>query len=734
DLVTELYKGPHGPVYAPRFTIVPDGSKIFTSSGQVWDNILQSQLGSLQGAPGKLIKYIPNQNLIVLSATSSNGDILKFISPTDYRLLGTHIPSPAGTIHEMEVTPDGSRLVFNIGNEIRILYLDLSAVTSFSALGGSNQSAPLQTEFLQPLQVKVKNYLDLPVAGVTVTFTAPSSGSSAVFEDTGTNTTTAVTDSNGIATVTLSANDVTGMYTVTASVDGLASSVDFQLTNVDATIPSSISIVSGSNQSTALQTQFLQLLKVKIRNGLNQPLSGKTVTFTAPATGASGTFANSHTGISTAVTDANGIATASAFTANNVRGSYVVVATVAGLETSANFQLFNGTPIVKTYTANNGISLPGTFLCDQTKPSCTNNVNPHADAAHRYAMGTNTLYANQHGRDSIDNRGMAIISTVHFYSGYANAFWTGAQMVYGDAYGFPLADDVVAHELTHGVTQYESNLFYYYQSGAINESFSDLWGEYYDQTNGKGNDDASVKWLMGEDVSGWGAIRSMSDPTWFGDPDKMSSGYYYEDDGDNGGVHSNSGINNKAAYLMVDGGSFNGKTVTALGWTKTAAIYYEANSKLLSSGADYSDLYYALQKACSNLVGQKGMTTANCVEVKDAVDAVEMNGQPAPNFNTDAPLCAAGTVLNVVFADDLENGTGKWAFANGAYPRWQLDSLYGPYAQSGNHSLYADDSPDTITDATARLTPLTIPPNAVLNFAHAYGFETGYYSGILQNF
>ena len=75
-------------------------------------------------------------------------------------------------------------------------------------------------------------------------------------------------------------------------------------------------------------------------------------------------------------------------------------------------------------------------------------------------------------------------------------------MVYGDGYGFPLADDVVAHELTHGVTQHESNLFYYYQSGAINESFSDLWGEYYDQTNGKGTDTAGVKWQIGEDISG----------------------------------------------------------------------------------------------------------------------------------------------------------------------------------------------------------------------------------------
>ncbi len=304
-------------------------------------------------------------------------------------------------------------------------------------------------------------------------------------------------------------------------------------------------------------------------------------------------------------------------------------------------------------------------------------------------------------------------------------------MVYGDAYGFPLADDVVAHELTHGVTEHESNLFYYYQSGAINKSFSDLWGEYYDQSNGQGNDAAGVKWLMGEDVSGLGALRSMSDPPSYNDPDRISSPYYSLDEFDNGGVHSNSGVNNKAAFLMVDGGTFNGKTVAALGWTKTAAIYYEVNTKLLSSGADYSDLYYALQQACSNLIGQKGISVADCVEVKDAIDAVEMNGQPAANFNTDAPLCAANSGPSMVFVDNLENGTGNWTFANGPYPRWQLDTPFGPFAQSGLHSLFADDYPEAVTDAIARLKPLAVPANAYLHFAHAYGFESSdaYYDG-----
>jgi Zn-dependent metalloprotease len=392
--------------------------------------------------------------------------------------------------------------------------------------------------------------------------------------------------------------------------------------------------------------------------------------------------------------------------------------------------------VIKTYTASNSTALPGTFLCDQTDLNCASS-DAHAKAAHNYAIGTYNLYLDQHNRNGIDQNNMPIISSVHYSSSYANAFWSGVQMVYGDKYGYPLADDVVAHELTHGVTQYESNLFYYYQSGAINESFSDLWGEYYDQTNGLGTDAAGVKWQIGEDISGQGALRNMSNPPAFGDPDKMSSPNYYEGQEDNGGVHYNSGVNNKAVYLMVDGGTSNGKTVSPLGWDKTAAIYYEANTNLLSSGADYSDLYYALQQACTNLIGQKGITAGDCAEVKDAVDAVEMNGQPAPNFNTDAPLCDVGSPLATILSDDLEAGIGNWTFSNGAYPRWQVDSPdFGPYAQSGLHSLYADDYPDVVTDASARLKSFTVQSNTYLRFAQAYDFETGYLTGnpTLYNF
>ncbi len=150
--------------------------------------------------------------------------------------------------------------------------------------------------------------------------------------------------------------------------------------DLDPTHPANIQIESGSNQSAPLQTQFSELLKAKLVNLLGQPISGITVTFTAPSLGASGTFADTHTNTTSAITDINGIATSSAFTSNNVFGGYSVSATVSGLVSSADFQLTNGVQ-VKTYTTNHSTNLPGTLVCDQTDPACSTGDN-QAKKAH----------------------------------------------------------------------------------------------------------------------------------------------------------------------------------------------------------------------------------------------------------------------------------------------------------------------------------------------------------------
>jgi Zn-dependent metalloprotease len=282
----------------------------------------------------------------------------------------------------------------------------------------------------------------------------------------------------------------------------------------------------------------------------------------------------------------------------------------------------------KTYTAKNTLKRPGALVCDESKPTCAGG-DKDAKNAHIYAGDTYDFYLSHHGRDSIDNAGMTLISTVHFYTNYCNAFWDGKQMTYGDGC-FIVTDDVVAHELTHGVTEKESGLIYAFQQGAINESFSDIWGEFVDLTNGSGTDTSAVRWQMGEDTS-IRAIRDMQNPPKFGDPDRMGSPLYRIGPGDSGGVHSNSGVGNKAAYLITDGGMFNGYTITGIGITKAAAIYYEAQTNILTPTSNYHSLYDALNAACVTLTGgADGITSADCVQVNTALLATEMNLLPLP--------------------------------------------------------------------------------------------------------
>ena len=281
---------------------------------------------------------------------------------------------------------------------------------------------------------------------------------------------------------------------------------------------------------------------------------------------------------------------------------------------------------------------------------------------------------------------------------YQNAFWNGEQMVYGQ--GYAAADDVVGHELRHGVTDFSSHLFYYYQSGAINESLSDVFGELIDQTNGAGNDSAEVKWQVGEDIPGGGAIRDMETPGAYGDPDRMTSPNYTADatEADAGGVHTNSGVNNKAAFLITDGGTFNGRTVTGLGTDKTARIYYEVETAMLTSASDYADLGSALPQACTNLVGTAGITAADCTEVGDAVAATEMGSQPTGRGRArsrgarlrradSCPRACSPTTSRTRAAGTGSPGS-RWYYPQNPNPYVGWDPTY---ATSGTMNLWGDD-------------------------------------------
>jgi Zn-dependent metalloprotease len=226
-------------------------------------------------------------------------------------------------------------------------------------------------------------------------------------------------------------------------------------------------------------------------------------------------------------------------------------------------------------------------------------------------------------------------------------------MVFGNGY---VSDDLVGHEFTHRVTAWESGLIYTNASGAINESLSDCWGEFIDLTyNSQGDDSAAVRWLVGEDCTGGsgGRLRRMIDPPDSNDPDRLNSPLYQptSNTGDNGGVHINSGVNNKLCYLLCDGDTFNGQTVHGLGVSRVADLYYEVQTQLLTSGANYHSLGSALRQAALNL----GWNSADQNNLYRACLAVEIIGGAASYYVDKTSACLFSTG-----AQNCGLTTGPW--------------------------------------------------------------------------
>jgi hypothetical protein len=317
-----------------------------------------------------------------------------------------------------------------------------------------------------------------------------------------------------------------------------------------------------------------------------------------------------------------------------------------------------------------------------------------------------------------------------------NAFWDGNRMVFGD--GYAVADDVVGHELTHGVIDHTSQLAYLHQSGAINESLADVMGELVDQRNHDAGENDSA-WLMGEDVPG-GALRSLANPALFGQPDRMTSPAFGAGDinEDNGDVHLNSGVGNKTAYLIaqgIDAGDPNR--------TKTATLYGQVIGRL-TSGAEYDDLGRTLIATCDELAngGTAGFDAGDCTAVRSAVSTTELMRQPsvagsAAREASDA--CPTDQVKVTLFHDDDGAGT-PWSRIGRSYDMtgaltWMWtrspETFGAPrYANSGAWSWYgAEPDPLNFGDpATVALWPtngVTLPKSGrtYLHFHHAHVLE-----------
>ncbi len=229
--------------------------------------------------------------------------------------------------------------------------------------------------------------------------------------------------------------------------------------------------------------------------------------------------------------------------------------------------------------ADAGTQLPGRMVRREGEPRTGDAA---TDEAYRGLGATWRLFSKEYERDSLNGRGMPLRATVHYGEDYANAFWDGSRMVFGDGDGeyfkrFTVSIDVIGHELTHGVTEHTADLVYSGQSGALNESMSDVFGSLVKQRRADQTAD-EADWLIGAglftaQVQGV-ALRSMAapgtaydDPLLGKDPQPATMADYVDTDDDNGGVHINSGIPNHAFYLAA----------TALGgnaWEAAGAIWY----------------------------------------------------------------------------------------------------------------------------------------------------------------
>jgi len=260
---------------------------------------------------------------------------------------------------------------------------------------------------------------------------------------------------------------------------------------------------------------------------------------------------------------------------------------------------------IETYDASN--TQTNFNIVRDTDKYFTSSRQKAAVDAHYYGDVVYDYFKNTHNRDSYDGKGAPIYSVVHYGSNYNNAFWNGEAMVYGDGDGVTFtslsgANDIIAHELTHAVTEHTAGLVYENEPGAINESMSDVFGYFVDPD-----------FLMGEDVytprKAGDALRSFSQPELYNQPSHMNN---YQrlpntENGDWGGVHINSGIPNKAFY----------NTVTKMDKSKAEQIYYRALSYYLTSTSNFKDTKAALIQSALDLYGQ---TEANTI--KAAWDAV----------------------------------------------------------------------------------------------------------------
>ncbi|MEO5709919.1 MAG: protealysin inhibitor emfourin [Nocardioidaceae bacterium] len=250
-------------------------------------------------------------------------------------------------------------------------------------------------------------------------------------------------------------------------------------------------------------------------------------------------------------------------------------------------------PPFSVFTADQGTDLPGTLV---RAAGTAESGDQAVDEAYAGVEASLALFSEIFGRSSYDDKGAPVLATVHYEKDYDNAFWDGTQLVFGDGDGtvfgrFTKPVDVLGHELSHAVTEFTANLTYQGQSGALNESVSDVFGSCLKQRL-LAQTVNQADWLIGEgiflpSVNGK-ALRSMAapgtaydDPALGQDPQVATMADYVETTDDNGGVHTNSGIPNKAFHLAATG-------LGGSSWEGAAKIWYAALTSGIGADTDFA--------------------------------------------------------------------------------------------------------------------------------------------------
>ncbi len=305
-----------------------------------------------------------------------------------------------------------------------------------------------------------------------------------------------------------------------------------------------------------------------------------------------------------------------------------------------------------------------------------NNVNGAKDEvatdAHWGAEMTYDYFMKEHNRNSFDANGAKILSYVHYSANYNNAFWDGVRMTYGDGNGTtftPLtAIDVCGHEITHAVTTNTAGLVYSYESGALNESFSDVFGNSVEIWARP----SQWNWRIGEDITpSKNGIRSMLNPNLFSHPKFYKGVSWYGGTADNGGVHTNSGVQNYWYYLIANGAKGTNEKgwtfqIDTLGIVKAGKIAYRNLSVYLTKNAQYADARTFSIMSASDLYGQ---CSKEVIAVTNAwwvcgVGAKYDSGFVKANFLGDTLACTTGKALKFINLSDNFISC-RWDFGDG---------------------------------------------------------------------